>query len=140
MDVVVPQTVMLDVPLMPADVPVTVVFPAATPETVPPVLTVATATLDETQPTVTGPVLPSLKVPVAVNCTVHTEPAGGGQAAIEAVDGVTAIAVSAGLIKNPLQPASSNANIARATHSRFDRPRVTIPASEKGFLPNLHLT
>ena len=133
-DVLVPQTVMLDVPgVTDPDAAEMVADPTDCPVTTPPVLTEATALLLDVQVTVTGPVLPSLKVPVAVKVTVHTEPAAGGgeHGAIEAVAGTTEIAVNVGSMKNPLQPASSNPNMARATHTRLDRLRLDIPASEK---------
>jgi hypothetical protein len=97
------------------------------------------AGLCDVQVTVVGPVLPSLKVPVAVNCTVHEMPGTGAEhGEIEAADGVTLMDVRVGSMKNPLQPTTSsdavpnNATIARVTHSRLDRPRLAIPkASQK---------
>ena len=119
------QTVMLAVPAVTdPDAPEIVADPGATPETVPPVLTVATAVLLDVQVTETGPVLPSLKVPVAVNCTVHGRPGTGAEhGEIEAIAGVTLIWVSVGFVKNPLQPATSrNTTAAKANHTKPARP------------------
>ncbi|MGC2322734.1 MAG: hypothetical protein WA463_08910 [Terriglobales bacterium] len=127
------QTEMLDVPgVTDPDEAEMVALPGATPLTRPPVLTVATAVFDDVQVTEVWPVLPSLNVPVAVNCCVHEMPATGAEhGEIVATEGVTLMAVRVGSIKNPLQPASSNPNMARATHTRLDRLRLDIPASEK---------
>ena len=117
------QTVMLAVPAVTdPDAAEIVADPGATPETVPPVSTVATAVLLDDQVAVTCPVLPSLKVPVAIKWTVHGRPATGAEhGEIEAVAGVTEMAVNVGLMKNPLQPtANTNASVARVT-PRLDR-------------------
>jgi hypothetical protein len=108
-------TVTLVEPLTVPDCAVIVAVPAATPDTRPVLLfTVAIVGSDDDQLAATADVLPSLKVPVADICTVHTEPAGAGHAAIVGVSGLTVIWVNVGLMKNPLHPASSsNATVAR---------------------------
>lgn len=114
---------MLDVPgVTDPDAAEMVELPAETPLTRPPVLTVATAVSDDVQVTLVGPVLPSLKVPVAVNCTVHETPATGAeQGEIEADDGVTLMDVNVGLMKNPLQPAASTTAPVARMNPRLDR-------------------
>jgi hypothetical protein len=111
---------------------VMVAVPADTAVTKPPALIVATLVGLDDQLTVTGPWVPSLKVPVAVICTVHTDPGGGGHVAIVGVCGAMAIATNVGSTKNPLQPASSsNATMAKRTHNRLDRPRLAIPTTSE---------
>jgi hypothetical protein len=113
----------------------TVPLPGITPVTRPPGVMV-TAPAGETdvndQLALTVDVLPSLKVPLATICTVHTEPAGhvGGGPGVSAVivgvgprvlDAVRA--VSEGFTQNPAQPAnSSNATVAKMTNNTPARP------------------
>lgn len=111
---------------------VMVAVPVDTPVTKPPLLMVATAVLLDVQLAVTGPWVPSLKVPVAVICTVHTEPGGGGHVVIVGVCGPIAMAAKTGSTKNPLQPASSsNATMAKTAHNRLDRPQLAIPTTSE---------
>jgi len=123
--VLTPQTWMLDVPgvIAPEEAD-TVALPGATPDTRPPVLTVTIPVGVDVQVAVTGPVLPSLKVPVAVNWTVHGRPGTGAEhGEIEAIAGVTLIWFTVGFVKNPLQPAiSRNTTVAKANHTRPARP------------------
>jgi hypothetical protein len=104
---------------------VTVAVPAATPVTRPPVLIVAIepspGEIDQLAAIVE--VLPSLKVPLATICTVHTEPEGGGHGVIVGVSGVTVILVSVGFTKKSLQPAAlSTATVAKVTSNTPARP------------------
>ena len=101
-----------------------VAVPAATPDTKPVLLpTVAIVASEDDQLAATVDVLPSLKVPVATICTVHTEPAGAGHAVIVGVSGVTVIVVNVGFTKNPLQPATSrNTMVDKMTNNTPDRP------------------
>ena len=111
---------------------VMVAVPAATPVTRPVLLlTAAIVPSDVDQNAATEPVVPSSKVPVASICAVHTEPAGqvGGVPLSAAIVGVgpklldTAMEVSVAFTKNPLQPATSkNTTVAKANHTRLDRP------------------
>jgi hypothetical protein len=100
------ETVMVAVALMPLTVADTVVVPAATAVAKPVELMVATAVLLLAQVTVevTSPVVPSLKVPVAVNCWV-------APMASVAVAGVAATDVSVlGVVVDELpQPAIASA-------------------------------
>ena len=79
-------------PLTPVNVAVMVVEPAATPVARPAVLTVAMVALDDCQTTdeVTLPVVPLLKVAVAVNCSVAP------RVVMVAVPGVTAMDLTVG--------------------------------------------
>jgi len=118
MDVVLPQTVTLVEPLTVPDAAVMVAVPEATPVTRPVLLlTVATLVADDDQLAAIGEVVPSLKVPVAVSCTV-------APTLIDGVSGVTVIAVNAGFTQKPAQPTTSaNRTVAKLDHSSLDHPR-----------------
>jgi hypothetical protein len=112
-------TVTVVVELTVPEAAVMVAVPGTTPVTRPVLLIVATLEFEVDQVTVDviGPVLPSLKVPVATICCVVP-------AAIEGVDGVMVIPVSTGSTKNPLQPATiSKTTVAKVTNSKLDRDR-----------------
>jgi len=122
-------TVTLVEPLTVPEAAVMVVVPAPTPVTrAVLLLTDAIVVCDDDQLAVIGEVVPSLKVPVAVICTVHTEPEGhvGGvpvSAVMVGVSGVTVIAVNAGFTQKSAQPARvSNAIMAKTRKTSTDRP------------------
>jgi hypothetical protein len=118
-------TVTLAEPLTVPEVAVMLAVPGAIPLTTPALLTVATDESDEVQlADESVAVLPSLYVPVATRFCV--EPVF-----IVKAWGVTVMAVKIGSMKNPLHPASSNATMAKATHSRLDRPRLAIPTTSE---------
>ncbi len=114
--VMAPQTVMLaGLLVIPWEVAVMPAVPGVTPVTRPVLpLTDAILVADDDQVAVTAPVLPSLKVPVAIICRVA--PTLTKELPLLAP---TVIAVSVGFVKNPLQPATSrNTNVAKANHTR----------------------
>jgi len=99
------------------------VVPGETPRTrpvFPP--TVATLGVDEVHVAVTDPVLPSLKVPVAIICKVAPT-----LTKVLPLLAPMVIEVSVGLTKKPLQPARNNVTTPARYFAQFDRPRFDIP-------------